>query len=232
VTKSSKEQTDGDRYIMTLTGPDAATLKFADAPLEPWPLQRVRDTNPRAVSTDWEPRRTYSLDDNAASNAIMQQLFEEDQAARKDYNEFANASQAVARGDVERRGQTRRLLVEGQLKTSEDYKRAAFIFQHGDTPDDFLLAHTLATIAASKGDADALWIASATLDRYLQATGKPQIFGTQIKERSDHTATLEPYNRELIADILRRELGVQPIEVQEQELPGWTEKFKAAAGSK
>jgi hypothetical protein len=84
-------------------------------------------------------------------------------------------------------------------------------------------------VGASKGDEDALWIASATLDRYLHAVGKKQVFGTQIKERSDHTATLEPYNRELVFDTLRKELGVQPLAIQDQQLEIWTEQFKAAA---
>jgi len=106
------------------------------------------------------------------------------------------------------------------------------VFQHGSTPDDFLLAHTLAMVAAAKGDEEALWIGTATLDRYLHATGKPQVFGTQIKEKADHTATLEPYNRSLVSDTLRRELGVQPIAAQEGQLQNWTDQFKAAATAK
>ncbi len=42
-------------------------------------------------------------------------------------------------------------------------------------PDDYLLAHTLAMIAVAKGDEGSLWIGTATLDRYLQSVGKPQI---------------------------------------------------------
>ncbi len=128
--------------------------------------------------------------------------------------------------------QTRKLLADGQLHTAEDFTRAAFIFQHGTTPDDFLLAHTLAMVAAAKGDEDALWIGTATLDRYLQSTARPQIFGTQIKEKADHTATLEPYNRNLVDDVLRRELGVQPLAVQQEQLADWTKEFREAAAAK
>ncbi len=51
--------------------------------------------------------------------------------------------------------------------------------QHGDAADDYLLAHILAVEAIVKGDASSKWISAATLDRYLQAIGKSQIFGTQ-----------------------------------------------------
>jgi hypothetical protein len=87
-------------------------------------------------------------------------------------------------------------------------------------------------VAAAKGDEDALWIGTATLDRYLQSTARPQIFGTQIKEKADHTATLEPYNRNLVDDVLRRELGVQPLAVQQEQLADWTKEFREAAAAK
>lgn len=228
-TLNSDNKDDGGEYDMTLRGRDTASIKVTDIPIEPWTFSRARDANPRTVFTDWDPRRSYSVDDNAASNPEMQQIYEADQQARKDFVEFSRAADALVPGDAERRSQTRKLLADGKLRTAEDYTRAAFVFQHGNTPDDFLFAHTLAMIAAARGDEDALWIASATLDRYLQSTGKRQIFGTQIKEKADHTATLEPYNRELVSDAIRRELGVQPIAVQEERLPGWTEQFKAAA---
>lgn len=232
VTRDPKDEKDTNEYDMILNGQDTASLKLADIPIEPWQFTRVRGTTVPVVSTDWEPRRSYSLDDNAAASAVMQRIYDEDQLARKDFAQFSKESEAIGREDEERRAQTRRLLAEGQLHTSEDFTRAAFVFQHGNTPDDFLLAHTLAMVAAAKGDEEALWIGTATLDRYLHATGKPQIFGTQIKEKADHTATLEPYNRALVSDVLRRELGVQPIATQDGQLQNWTERFKAAAAAK
>jgi hypothetical protein len=46
-----------------------------------------------------------------------------------------------------RRKRVRGLLDAGELKTSEDYVRAAFIFQHGERPDDYLLASVLGLVA-------------------------------------------------------------------------------------
>ena len=71
------------------------------------------------------------------------------------------------------------LLAAGALHTADDYRKAAFVFQHGDRSDDYLLAHTLALVAVAKGDQGAAWIAAATLDRYLQSVRQPQIYGTQ-----------------------------------------------------
>jgi hypothetical protein len=229
VAQHPRNAEDQQEYEMRLIGQDSASIRLADIPIESFPFVRGRDPNPRVVYADWEPRRSYSVDDGAPSNPEMQRLFDSDQRARKNFTEFSKEANTIAAGDVERRTETRKLLLNGTLRSGEDYKRAAFIFQHGATADDYLLAHTLAMVAVAKGDQDALWIASASLDRYLHSTGKRQIFGTQIKEKSDHTATLEPYDRDLVADVLRRELGVQPIDVQEQQLESWTEQFKTAA---
>ena len=232
MTKDPKSNEGQREYEMALTGQDTASIRLANLPLEPWPFTRVKDANPRVVFTDWEPRHSYSLHDDVPPSAEMQRIYEAHMQARQNVTQFSRAAEAPAPGDVERRSETRRLLADGKIRLAEDYTRAAHVFQFSPTPDDFLLAHSLAMVGAARGDEDALWIAAATLDRYLQATGKRQIFGTQIKERADHTATLEPYNRELVIDTLRSELGVQPIAVQEEQLESWTEQFKAAAASR
>ena len=228
----TRNKEDENEYDMTLIGQSAASVTLTDTPIEPWIFTRFTGTDLPSVSTDWDPKRSYSMDDNAVSNSEMQRLYEEDQHARKDFAQFAKETETIGRQDEERRKQTRKLLADGQLHTAEDFTRAAFIFQHGTTPDDFLLAHTLAMVAAAKGDEDALWISTATLDRYLQSTARPQIFGTQIKEKADHTATLEPYNRNLVDDVLRRELGVQPLAVQQEQLADRTKEFREAAAAK
>jgi hypothetical protein len=215
---------------MTLTGEDQASIKIPDAPIEAWSFTRIRDAKPPAVFADWDPQRTYSNEDGAASNAEMKRIFEEDQKPRQNMGDLsAQDWAAMGQQDAERQKQTRKLLAEGQLHSGEDFARAAFIFQHGGTPDDYLLAHTLAMIAVARGDESALWIGTATLDRYLQHIGKPQVYGTQYKANSDGTATQEPYNRDLIADLLRRQLGVPSLAAQQEQLQYWTEQFKSAA---
>jgi hypothetical protein len=75
------------------------------------------------------------------------------------------------------------LLKQDALQSGADFHDAAFIFQHGDSPDDYLLAHMLAMAAVTKGDGRGRWIAVAMLDRYLQSIGQPQVFGTQYLTR-------------------------------------------------
>jgi hypothetical protein len=133
---------------------------------------------------------------------------------------------AITRDDAERRRQTQQLLDGGQLHTAEDFTRAAFVFQHGSTPEDFLLAHTLAMVAVARGNAGALWIASATLDRYLHVVGKPQVYGTQFTFEPNHSLTQEPFNRELVSDALRHQLDVPSLAEQRKQL---IEQSKSAA---
>jgi hypothetical protein len=153
-----------------------------------------------------------------ASNAEMRQLFDDDQRARRDFTKLSNEQwAAVSKDDAVRRQRTHTLLMAGKLHTSEDFREAAFVFQHGDKPDDYLLAHTLAMIAVAKGDEGALWIATATLDRYLQSINRPQIYGTQFKNAPQDKITQEPYDESLIPDLIREELGVPDLAAQREQ---------------
>jgi hypothetical protein len=91
-------------------------------------------------------------------------------------------------------------------------------FQHGTTADDYLLAHTLATIAVAKGRTSALWIVTATLDRYLGQIGQPQIYGTQTHRPSSTPWTQEPYNRTLVPESLLKVLGVDSRTEQQRRV--------------
>ena len=68
-----------------------------------------------------------------------------------------------------------------QLYTGADNYYAAMILQHGEKPEDYLLAHELCIVAISKREAKAKWLAAATEDRFLMMIGRPQRFATQFK---------------------------------------------------
>ena len=77
--------------------------------------------------------------------------------------------------------------------------------------------------------------ANATEARYrlaavhgFQAIGRPQVFGTQYKPDENRNATQEPYDRDLISDALRQELGVPSLEAQEERLDYFSELMKGA----
>lgn len=173
------------------------------------------------------PQVTLAADAAATpvSDPEMKQIYDADQADRAggltkiDWN-------VVDPRDIERRQKTRALLAAGRLHTGDDFLEAAFVFQHG-RDDDFLLAHTLAVVATKKGAPGGSWIAAATLDRYLQSIGHKQIYGTQTGVR-DNVVSKEPYDRDLISDALRGELGVKDLATQDKELAKAKEKLQSA----
>jgi hypothetical protein len=142
----------------------------------------------------------------AASNPEMRAMFEADQGAR--LGTAAIDWTVLGKADAGRKARTRMLLDQGALKTADDYYRAAFIFQHGAAPEDFLMAHALAVAATAKGHPKGAWIAAASLDRYLQNIGQKQIYGTQYRTPDGGTTTQDPYDRALVPDALREALGV------------------------
>jgi hypothetical protein len=149
-----------------------------------------------------------------ATNAEMTAIFDADQKARQGPDiDWA----VIAPQDAERRKRTQALLDAGALASGDDFFHAAFVFQHGASPDDYLKAHLLATLAAARGSARATWIAAATLDRYLQETGKPQVLGTQFRTGPDGRTTQEPFDRTLASDALRTALGVPVLAAQEEQ---------------
>jgi hypothetical protein len=160
-------------------------------------------------------------------NPEMTAIFDADQADRQAGGAAIDWS-VVGPRDEARRARTLALLNAGALRSGDDYWHAAFVFQHGMQPNDYLLAHTLAVIAAARGRADATWIAAATLDRYLQNIGQAQIYGTQFRSRPGQPTTQEPYKRALVSDALRQALGVPPQAEQERQRAQFEARSRAA----
>jgi hypothetical protein len=167
----------------------------------------------------------------------IHQLFLDDQAERAVGGFAPKYGPDVNSRDAMRRAEAKLLLAAGLLKTAQDFHDAAFIFQHGRDPDDYLLAHILATVAILRGDSSSKWLAAATLDRYLQAIGQKQVFGTQYLSKSysyslqhkiDSTAmrsagaheegdTQDPYDGDLVPDSLRSDFCVPDKAAQATE---------------
>ena len=212
-----------DIFLLTVQDASHAQLQIKDAPVPPFHLLRAQPS--ATVATDWEQTRTYSPDDDSPDNPEMKRIFDEDQEPRSyglNIDWFV-----VGPADARRREQTRKLLGQGALHTGRDYCWASFLFQHGEGPNDFLLAHTLAMIAVEKGYGPAIWIVSTTLDRYLQSIHQPQVYGTQFGQSRGKGFTQEPYDRTLISDALRVQLQVPVLSAQEQRL----RQYKAEAAA-
>lgn len=147
------------------------------------------------------------------SNVEMSDIFDADQEARSHPSiDWATVSPQ----DESRRKRTQALLDAGALKTGDDFFHAAFIFQHGGSSDDYLKAHLLSMTAMAKGNPKAAWIASATLDRYLQSIGKPQVLGTQFRTGPDGRTTQSPFDNLFVSDSVRHALGVPSLSDQEK----------------
>jgi len=156
-----------------------------------------------------------------ADNSELNQIYDADQKDRTAKDGKLDWSQVGPR-DVARRQRVRELLEHGDVRTGNDYEHAAMVFQHGDVPDDFLFAHILAVTAIGKGSPGARWLAAATLDRYLQRVGQPQVFGTQFSANTENGKeakwTMDPYNRTLISPALRDANCVPDFEHQAEML--------------
>jgi hypothetical protein len=212
---------DNDDFEFCVAGSGEGSLRYEIPGFASWPVSKAN--GPPVVANDWDSSRTYFVDDSEISNPDMQRIFDEDQKDRQPG--LGNIDwQKISKADAARRAETAKLLAANQLHSGEDFQRAAFVFQHGEKPDDYLLAHTLAMVAVARGDGSAMWIAAATLDRYLQSIQQPQVYGTQFFTKDNEPTTQEPYNRSLIPDSLRGSLGVPSQAAQEEQRKRYDEE--------
>jgi len=204
---------------MFLKTADQALLTGFRSSYEPWILNRSHSEKLETGAASFEPNRSYSQDDCDTPNSEIQRIFDEDQVSS---TSFDDSSASPLAAESNRCEVIRNLIAAGKLCSGLDFEQAAFILHHAATAQDYLLAHTLATVALAKGNSRAIWIVAATLDRYLQATGKSQIYGTQFESQDDGMVTQEPYDHAFIPDIIRRHLGVPPLYLQEERIKNAT----------
>lgn len=148
-----------------------------------------------------------------ANNPELKLIYQEDQAER---TKGQKPGLDAAERDRERLKRVAELLDAGAARTADDFFHAAQVYNHGATAEDYLRAHKLAVLAASKGNTQALFLSAASLDRFLRAIGRPQVFGTQYA-RQGNMATMEPFDRSM-SDALRTAFGVPSLKEQEARL--------------
>ena len=211
-----------DVFVIQARNANTADVTYVAFGDEPSLLTRV---SPGAVIGRWDTKRTYVRDKGWTTNAEMTAIFDADQADRK--LGPAIDWKIVAPADQRRRARTQELLDSGALRSGDDFYHAAFVFQHGSEPADYLKAHALAVIAAARGKPSATWIAAATLDRYLQSIGQPQVYGTQFSTVGKKTSQ-GSFDRDLLSDAIRRATRVPPLTEQETQRL----EFEKRAGEK
>jgi hypothetical protein len=114
-------------------------------------------------------------------NEELARLYREDQADRDPKDGKPLDWAVVGPRDRAREERVKELYKLDRLKTGNDYSNAAMVLQHGQKPEDYLLAHELCVVAISKGNQDARWLAAAAEDRFLMNLNRPQRFGTQYR---------------------------------------------------
>lgn len=87
----------------------------------------------------------------------------------------------VERRDRERRERVAAIFADGCFKTAADYRNAALVFQHGSAPDHFFQTYLWSRRAVELGDKNAVEMAALGLDRYLEYTGRKQIYASQAR---------------------------------------------------
>ncbi len=85
---------------------------------------------------------------------------------------------AMRARDLQRRERVMQIVSGNGSLSAEDCFHAAWIMNHGDTPEDAQYAHSLALRSSELGHRPARWLAAASYDRWLMYQGKPQKYGT------------------------------------------------------
>jgi hypothetical protein len=144
---------------------------------------------------------TNNLPSHVSDNPTLTEMFTLDQEARgSDHIDWAK----LAKDDEQRRNDLRHMLSAGGVRTGNDYFHAAMIFQHGQNPDEYLMAHVLAMDAVALGSKEARWLSAATLDRYLLSIWQPQVFGTQFHGGPGFgSMTHDKINPTIVSDSMR-----------------------------
>lgn len=110
----------------------------------------------------------------------LEDIYQKDQEDRKKILKLDTKSlDLLAKADFYRREKVLKLFAQGCFKTSDDYKKAALIFQHGNVPDHYYQSFIWSRFALRLGDESARNLVNSSIDRFLIHSGFRQLFGTQ-----------------------------------------------------
>jgi hypothetical protein len=148
----------------------AMRRRFSGDGFEPMPSASILP--PASIRSVWTGKHVS----RSEQNEELTELARADQADRT--NLSLRPEQLVER-DRKRRRRALEILASGQAGTAADFWHAGLIFQHGEAPSDYALAHECAVSSAILGHTGAGGLCAVTYDRYLLSMGHRQRFGTQ-----------------------------------------------------
>lgn len=95
-----------------------------------------------------------------------------------------------------------KLVSTRKLKSAEDFFYAAAVITGSTDPQQLTLAHSLAkkAVALSPDFVQAKALTAAAYDRFLWASNRPQIYGTQLKQEKNGKWTAEPFDPKGVSD--------------------------------
>jgi hypothetical protein len=113
----------------------------------------------------------------------LHDAFAADRADRRSKEYYLRNWRKVTKRDAVRLRLVRSMLARARLKKATDFLKAAYILQHGRTPEDYATAHLLAKEAGNVrvGAITARFLRQAAHDRFLWSIGCPQRYGTQYR---------------------------------------------------
>jgi len=146
-------------------------------------------------------------------NKTLTEIFEADQTDR-DFGFDEIEWDEVNERDADRRLQALEILRGGEVRTSNDFFHAAYVFQHGGTVEDFRLALSLAWVAAiiNPNNEEAKWLTASAWDRLLKEQGQPQWYGTQIEKFGDSPWQIYKLQEGAVSDEQRNQLSVPTLD--------------------
>lgn len=147
---------------------------------------------------------------SSKSNQRLVILFEALQKERLQVNmEDTNSIKKINLKEKQMRNEVLKMLKKGEIKTSDDFYRAAMLFQHGSNFKSYAMAVALAAVSAHLGEPWGKSLYAMALDRFLLSIGQKQYFGTNF-EKVKGKWRLAPYN-EKTRDFERKFYLVEPM---------------------
>lgn len=148
------------------------------------------------------------------SNKELIQLFEHNQKIRYESKPSDwEDKQFLKKIQLEEKHARKTILImlkRGLIKTSDDFFRAAFFFQHSHKFQDYAIAIALYSVSSQLGEEWAKNYYAMALDRFLLSVGQDQYFGTQFEKRRGKWK-ISPF-RENVSDEERQKYLVQSLE--------------------
>lgn len=154
---------------------------------------------------------------SSKSNQRLVVVFQNLQKERLQGNwENTNFLKNISLKEKQARKDVLKMLKKREIRTSDDFYRAAMLFQHGTDFRSYALAVALAAVSGHLGESWGRSLYAMALDRFLLSVGQKQHFGTNF-EKTEGVWKLSPYNKKT-SDYERQFYLVEPMKKILQEI--------------